>query len=151
MNISGLPLGRYSRAQQWEALDLLAELAEELCHEMQFELGDIQFINNHVVYRARSAFEDDATSGQQRLLYRVWLSMANSRPLPESYGILFGSTAASALRDGIAQVRAHRQRIGLNATRWSIRCSAAGRIYGLRRVEWSVNVTQLLRSVLGKH
>ena len=34
--------------RQWQALDLLAKLAEELCFEMSFAPGDIQFVNNHV-------------------------------------------------------------------------------------------------------
>jgi hypothetical protein len=87
----------------WEALDLLAELAEELCLEMEFSPGDMQFINNHVVYHARGEFEDDVAAGKRRLLYRVWLSMENSRPLPDSYDVLFGTTAAGANRGGIRQ------------------------------------------------
>ena len=43
---------------QWEALDLLAEVAEEVTMEMMFEPGDIQLINNHVIYHARTAYED---------------------------------------------------------------------------------------------
>jgi hypothetical protein len=89
--------------EQWQALDMLAELAEEMCQEMTFELGDMQFINNHVVYHARSDFEDDPAIGKTRLLYRVWLAMTGSRPLPKSYGVLFGSTEAGAMRGGIRQ------------------------------------------------
>ena len=88
--------------EYWEALDYLAQLAEELCVEMDFELGDMQFINNHVVYHARDDFEDDPSSGRRRLLYRVWLCMENSRALPQSYEVLFGSTAAGSIRGGIA-------------------------------------------------
>ena len=86
--------------KQWEALDLLQELGYELCLQHKFEPGDIQFLNNHILYHARSAYEDDE---QQRLLYRIWLSMPNSRPLPGSHGVLFGATAAGALRGGIRQ------------------------------------------------
>ena len=67
---------------QWEALDLLAALGDELCYQMSFVSGDIQFLNNHVMYHARDAFEDDFEAGKYRLLYRVWVSMANSRQLP---------------------------------------------------------------------
>jgi len=86
---------------QWEALDLLAALGEELCFEMELSPGDIQFINNHVVYHARSAFRDDPASGRCRLLYRVWLSMQNTRALPTGYEVLFGSTEPGAMRGGI--------------------------------------------------
>src|SRR5256885_2157653 len=40
-------------AAQEEALDMLHELAEELCLAMTFAPGDIQFVNNHVIYHAR--------------------------------------------------------------------------------------------------
>ena len=86
---------------QWEALDLLAELGDELCYEMPLEPGDMQFLNNHVMYHARDAFEDNVDEGKIRLLYRVWLSMSNSRALPHGFEVLFGTTAPGALRGGI--------------------------------------------------
>jgi hypothetical protein len=88
---------------QREAIALLAALAEELAFEMRFEPGDIQLLNNHVVYHARTAFEDDAAGGQTRLLYRLWLSVPNSRPLPVGHEVLWGSIEPGALRGGIAQ------------------------------------------------
>jgi hypothetical protein len=36
--------------RQWQALDLLAKLAEELCFAMSFAPGDIQLVNNHAIY-----------------------------------------------------------------------------------------------------
>ena len=89
------------RPQQEAALDLLAELADELCFEMTLQPGDIQLLNNHVIYHARDPFVDDAAAGRKRLLFRLWLAMGNSRPLPESHRVLFGHTASGALRGGI--------------------------------------------------
>ena len=91
-------------AAQDEALDLLAELAEELCYDMTLIPGDIQLLNSHVTYHARTAYEDDAPSGQDRLLYRLWLSMPNSRALPPGFEVLWGRIEAGALRGGIDQV-----------------------------------------------
>jgi hypothetical protein len=88
--------------RQWQALDLLATLAEELCFEMSFAPGDIQFVNNHVIYHARSAFEDD-DEGHDRLLLRLWLSMPNSRALPVGHEVLWRAIGAGALRGGIGQ------------------------------------------------
>src|ERR1700761_3076996 len=88
--------------RQWQALDLLATLAEELCFEMSFAPGDIQFVNNHVIYHARSAFEDD-DQGHDRLLMRLWLSMPNSRALPAGHEGLWRAIEAGALRGGIGQ------------------------------------------------
>jgi len=87
--------------QQWEALDLLASVSEELCYEMTFAPGDIQLLNNHVVMHARDAFED--TPGVGRSLLRLWLSMPNSRALPDDHQVLWGDTRAGALRGGIRQ------------------------------------------------
>ncbi len=91
-------------AAQREALDLLLALAEALSFDMTLEPGDMQFLNNHVVYHARTAFTDGAGEREHRLLYRLWLSMPNSRPLPEGHEVLWGTTAAGALRGGIGQV-----------------------------------------------
>lgn len=90
-------------AAQWEALDLLSDLADELSFEMIFTPGDIQFVNNHVIYHARTAFEDEAESGRDRMLLRLWLAMPNSRALPEGHEVLWRSIEAGALRGGIGQ------------------------------------------------
>ncbi len=89
------------RDSQEEALDLLATLANELCYEMTLQPGDIQLLNNHEIYHARDPFVDDAAAGKHRLLFRLWLAMPNSRPLPESHQVLFGHTEPGALRGGI--------------------------------------------------
>ena len=69
---------------------------------MSFAPGDIQFVNNHVIYHARSAFEDD-DEGHGRLLLRLWLSMPNSRALPGDHEVLWCAVEAGALRGGIGQ------------------------------------------------
>ena len=89
------------RPAQDEALDLLAELAQELCYEMTLQPGDIQLLNNHVLYHARDPYQDAAATGQRRLLYRLWLAMPNSRELSDSFEVLFGNTDPGAVRGGI--------------------------------------------------
>jgi hypothetical protein len=89
---------------QREGIQLLMTLADELSFEMRFEPGDLQLVNNHVIYHARTAFEDDAGTGQVRLLYRLWLSMPNSRALPSGHEVLWGAVEPGALRGGIGQV-----------------------------------------------
>jgi hypothetical protein len=63
----------------------------------------MQFLNNHVIYHARTPYEDGPDPDQRRLLYRIWLSMPNSRPLPQAFRTLFGDVEAGALRGGIGQ------------------------------------------------
>ena len=88
---AGIRLCPAVASTQNEALDLLAEVAEETCLHAPFEPGDIQFLNNHVVYHGRTAYQDDAERGQSRLLLRLWLAVPNSRPLPEGFDVLWGA------------------------------------------------------------
>lgn len=90
-------------AAQREAIEMLMALAEELCFEMTLEPGDLQLLNSHVTYHGRTPFEDDAASGRDRLLMRLWLAMPNSRALPEDHATLWGDVAAGARRGGIGQ------------------------------------------------
>lgn len=92
--------------RQREAIAALNALCEELAFDMTLERGDMQFLNNHVIYHARTPFKDDAASGRTRRLYRLWLSMPNSRPLPAGQEVLWGRIEAGALRGGIAQTAA---------------------------------------------
>ena len=92
---------RLTRAQH-EALELFGVLSEELALEMTFEPGDIQLLNNHLTYHARTSFEDYAEPERKRLLLRLWLAVPGSRPLPDGYELVFGSTEAGAVRGGVA-------------------------------------------------
>jgi len=93
---------RISAAQN-EALDLLAEVAEEVCLYSPFVPGDIQLLNNHVIFHGRTAYEDDSASQQERLLFRLWLSTPNSRRLPGGFENFWGSIEPGALRGGVTQ------------------------------------------------
>ncbi|HEV8437102.1 MAG TPA: TauD/TfdA family dioxygenase [Methylomirabilota bacterium] len=88
---------------QDEALDLLAAVCDELGYEMELYPGDMQFLNNHVVYHGRTAYVDEPGPRQDRLLLRLWLAPPNSRPLPEGFEALWGTVKGGAVRGGIAQ------------------------------------------------
>src|SRR5215475_8626675 len=90
--------------KQMEAIDVLMATAEELCFEMTLEPGDLQLINSPVTYHGRTPFEDDFAAGKSRLLLRLWLTMANNRPLPAGHEILWRSIEAGQPRGGIQQV-----------------------------------------------
>jgi len=89
------------RREQDEALDLLAELADELCLQTRMEPGDIQLLNNHVTYHSRTAIVDFDEPEKKRLVYRLWLSTPDSRELPARYDELWGATDAGAVRGGV--------------------------------------------------
>ncbi len=90
--------------KQDEALTLLRKLAQDLCMEMVLDPGDLQLINSHVTYHGRTAFEDNAATGNDRLLLRLWLCMPNNRALPEGQEILWQSVDAGKIRGGIQQI-----------------------------------------------
>ena len=87
--------------QQQEALELYKTLSNELALDMSFEPGDIQLLNNHLTYHARTRFEDYAEPERKRLLLRLWLSVPGSRPLPEGYELVFGRIGAGEIRGGV--------------------------------------------------
>jgi hypothetical protein len=90
-------------AAQDEALDLHAAVCEELAFTMELRPGDLQLLNNHVVYHGRTAYEDENGPDRDRLLLRLWLAPSNSRELPPGFEVLWGTTASGAPRGGIAQ------------------------------------------------
>ena len=98
--LPGVPL---LTAAQDEALDLHAEVCEELAFTMELQPGDLQLLNNHVVYHGRTAYEDADGPDRDRLLLRLWLAPPNSRELPPGFEALWGTTAPGAPRGGIAQ------------------------------------------------
>jgi len=88
---------------QWEAIELLAGVAEELSVKMRLDRGDMQFLNSHVTYHARTSFEDDPASAQVRCLWRFWICMPNNRTLPEDHAVLWRNVGTGGLRGGIGQ------------------------------------------------
>ena len=64
-------------------MTLLEQTAARDDLRMDYDLqpGDIQFINNHTILHARSAFEDweDERDGGKRHLLRTWISPPNGR------------------------------------------------------------------------
>jgi len=101
-NAQQLPQAPRLTPQQVEALAMLDAVAAELAFEMTLQPGEIQLLNNHVIYHARTAFENDAATGRVRSMLRLWFAMPNSRALPEDHAVLWGQVAGGAVRGGIA-------------------------------------------------
>jgi Taurine catabolism dioxygenase TauD, TfdA family len=102
-NAQMLPGVRKLTDAEHEAIQMLMDVAQEFCFEMRFAPGDMQLLNNHIIYHGRTAFKDDASTGQDRLLMRLWLSVPNSRALPLDHAILWGDVGAGKPHGGIAQ------------------------------------------------
>ncbi|MCH9651069.1 MAG: TauD/TfdA family dioxygenase [Deltaproteobacteria bacterium] len=89
--------------QQKKALDTLDALCTDPSFHYSFtqEPGDMLFVNNFTNFHSRGAFENHDDPARHRLLLRIWLSVPNSRPLPQSFSGSFGQTLAGSLRGGI--------------------------------------------------
>ena len=89
-------------AVQLEALDLIDALAGSPAFhlEMMLEPGDLVLLNNHVTYHARTEYQDHAEPELKRHLLRLWLSVPNSRPLPDGWSTLYKDRGAGAVRGG---------------------------------------------------
>lgn len=87
---------------QIEALDYFdAVLARpEVCFRMNFEAGDIQLINNHIILHSRTDYVDHEEPDRKRHLLRLWLSLPDAQPLPESWKSAYKDVDARAVRGG---------------------------------------------------
>lgn len=72
---------------QVAALDLFQELCEDpdIHLNMDFEPGDIQFLQNYQILHDRTAFQDWPDHTRKRHLLRLWLCAARGRALPPIY------------------------------------------------------------------
>ena len=90
-------------AAQVEALDLLDALAEDpaLHIALEFLPGDVQLVNNHVLFHDRTAFEDWPEPERRRHLLRLWLAPPDAQPLPPVFAERF-VTVTPGERGGVS-------------------------------------------------
>ena len=88
---------------QREALAAIDRLAGDpaFCLDTMLEPGDMVFLNSHTTYHARTEFEDHPEPERKRHLLRLWLSVPNSRPLPEGWSTVYRNREAGAVRGGV--------------------------------------------------
>jgi hypothetical protein len=83
---------------QVEVLDLFDTLTNspEFVLNMQFAVGDIQFLNNYLVLHARTDYEDWPEPERKRELLRLWLTVRRPLELPADFahGGITSRTAA---------------------------------------------------------
>ena len=87
---------------QREALATIDRLAGDpaFCLDTMLEPGDMVFLNSHTTYHARTEFEDHPEPERKRHLLRLWLSVPNSRPLPEGWSAIYRDRRPGAVRGG---------------------------------------------------
>ena len=106
----GLPGARLFTDAQREALALVDSIADDpdFFLDMQFRLGDIQFLCNHTILHSRRAFQDSEKADEQRHLLRLWLACEDGPTLPTWIIDAYDSGRANGRPDGY-----HRQSIPL--------------------------------------
>ncbi len=87
--------------EQLKAISIVQEIANELRFDIEFELGDMQFVHNHVVMHSRQAFEDHEDPERRRHLLRLWMLNYDGRPLPDAYYDRHGSRTTIRRPGGI--------------------------------------------------
>lgn len=90
-------------ALQVEAFDYYLKLCGDptFAVHIPFEQGDFQFVHNHVVLHARTAFEDWPEASKKRHLMRMWLSMPDGRELPLSLAERWINIERGTVRGGV--------------------------------------------------
>jgi hypothetical protein len=78
-------VGKYSD-KTIEALDMFETICAELEHYQEFQPGDIQFLNNHVIMHSRTEYWDWPNEPEKkRHLLRLWLGVPEIRPVLEVF------------------------------------------------------------------
>jgi hypothetical protein len=91
---------------QLEAMDLFDAilLRPDVCFRLDFEPGDVQFINNHVMLHSRTDYVDHEAPERKRHLLRLWLSLPGAPALPTSWRLAYKDVEARAVRGGFRGV-----------------------------------------------
>lgn len=89
MRKAGLPLAGDDLA----AVDCVAQLScrPDLVADMDFEVGDIQWLSNYDCLHARGAFIDWPEPERKRRLLRIWLNLRGGRPLRDDFSDRFNN------------------------------------------------------------
>ena len=79
--LPGVP--KFTPVQQ-EAIDVYRSTVDEIALDIDFQRGDIQFLNNFVMLHTRREYSDWPEAERKRHLLRLWLYDANGRPIPQA-------------------------------------------------------------------
>jgi len=90
--------------KQIEAFDYLDQVVnrEGVFLAMDFQVGDIQLVNNYVCLHGRNAYEDYQQESERRHLLRLWFAQHNGRKLPDVFlDVYHGNIEPNTTRGGI--------------------------------------------------
>lgn len=86
--VTGKPLTETDK----KLLDLVDSFTrrEDFVFSYDFEPGDVQFVNNHMVLHDRTEYEDYPEQERKRHLLRLWINLYEGRPLAYEFANRFG-------------------------------------------------------------
>jgi hypothetical protein len=97
--LDGVPRLTGLQRDAMEYFDLVLRRPENMfC--LYLEPGDLQILCNQTMLHSRTSFEDHAEAEKKRTLYRLWLARPDSRPLPDSWAVFFGTGEPGTVRGG---------------------------------------------------
>ena len=98
--IEGVPQLSATQREAMEYFDQVLRRPENMfC--MHLEPGDLQILCNQTMLHSRTGFEDHAEEDKKRTLYRLWLARPDSRRLPDSWAVFYGTAEPGAVRGGM--------------------------------------------------
>ena len=89
--------------RQRDALELLDAITSDAAFrlDLPFQVGDMQFLHNHLILHGRTVYQDWPDPARKRHLMRLWLSMRDGRELPETFRERYTVIERGARRGGI--------------------------------------------------
>ena len=99
-SLEGAPRLTRRQREAMEYFDAVLRRPENMfC--MYLEPGDLQILCNQTMLHSRTSFEDHAEEERKRTLYRLWLARPDSRRLPDSWAVYYGTVEPGTVRGGI--------------------------------------------------
>ncbi|MDI5969348.1 TauD/TfdA family dioxygenase [Streptomyces sp. SL13] len=94
--------------RQRRAVEAVEEIAArpDLVTAMEFQPGDLQLINNHMVLHGRTRFDSEEADTGRHLL-RMWWSVPSSRLLPPEFEAAWGTRQPGTLRGAARRWQLH--------------------------------------------
>jgi hypothetical protein len=98
--LDGAPQLTAVQREAMEYFDLVLRRPENMfC--MRLEPGDLQILCNQTMLHSRTSFEDHVEEDRKRTLYRLWLARPDSRRLPDSWAVFYGTAEPGTVRGGM--------------------------------------------------
>jgi TfdA family taurine catabolism dioxygenase TauD len=98
--LDGAPQLTATQREAMEYFDTVLRRPENMfC--MHLEPGDLQILCNQTMLHSRTSFDDHAEEDRKRTLYRLWLARPDSRRLPESWAVFYGTAEPGTVRGGM--------------------------------------------------